>query len=215
MLIAPVTEAQHDVWPIGHSGYALQFIPAPSEPDLAALVAALLTACPFLHQQPSLSKEQQSLLDQISRAIVEQRQFDVIIGRIDVAFAEAFPGCRARFVLYEVGNKRKILHTIFGQKSDWLPVADDENLNNVQETTLLPEDTQLILPVKTAEGEVRAILQVAGSSVEDLRLKTAVFNLIAGYLGVALSYQQLLEQAWQRAQSVRNNLPCYRICPCV
>lgn len=202
VLIVPAAEKQSDVWLVGSTGYALQFIPAPDAPDLAELTAALLAACPFLQQQLPLSAVQQNLLEQISLSIVKQRPFDQITQHIATAFTETFPACRARLVLRDPGGKRLSLHTHFGQQSGWLPVNEDSHLVDVQEIRLLSEDVQLVLPVKTAANEVRAILQVAGISVEDLRLKTAFFSLVAGYLGVALSHQQLLEQAWQRAHQL-------------
>ncbi|MCA9942076.1 MAG: GAF domain-containing protein [Anaerolineales bacterium] len=204
LLIVPASSRaeQVDVWPIGKTGFSLQFSPSPAEPELTSLVTALLVSCPFIQGQPAFSAAQQSLLAQISQAIIEQQQFDLIVGHINAAFAEAFPGCRARLVLYESSSGQKLLHSVFGQQAEWLPVDGDDNLTHTKEPTLLPDDGQLILPVRSAGGEAQAILQIAGPTVEDLRLQTAVFNLIAGYLGVALSYQQLLEQAWQRAHQL-------------
>lgn len=202
VLVVPTAEKRHGAWSIGSTGYALQFMPVPDEPDLAEITAALLATCPFLQQQLPLSIQQQSLLEQISLAIVAQRPFDQISGLIATAFTETFSAYRARLLLCEPGGKQIYLHTMFGAQTGWLPVNEDRNLSNVQETVLVFDDVQLILPVKTAVDEVRAILQVAGTSVEDLRLKTAFFSLVAGYLGVALSHQQLLEQAWQRAHQL-------------
>ena len=41
-----------------------------------------------------------------------------------------------------------------------------------------------------------------GESVEVVQWETAVLPLLAGYIGVALSYQQLAQQAWQRANQL-------------
>lgn len=54
----------------------------------------------------------------------------------------------------------------------------------------------------TAKGRVEAALQVMSEGGEDLVGETAVFSLIAGYLGVALSQQRLIKQAWQRANQL-------------
>lgn len=202
VLIVPAVEKQTDVWPVGNTGYVLHFTPLPTEPEVAELMAALLAACPFLQQQFPFSGVQQNLLEQISLAIIEQRPFDQITGHIATAFSETFPASRARLVLCDSAGKPLHLHTMFGEQLGWLPVNEDKNLVNVQEATLLTDDAQLILPVKTAAAEVRAILQVAGPSLQDLRVETAFFSLVAGYLGVALSHQQLLEQALQRANQL-------------
>ena len=166
-LIVPTAEQRGDVWPIGGTGYALTFTPSPEASDLAELTAALLAACPFLQAYLPLSTDQQKLLEQISLAIVEQRPFDQITNQITAAFTNTFPGCRARLVLRDPGLKQLSLHTQFGEPSGWLPVNEDSNLVDVQETTLLPDDVQLVLPVKTAVDEVRAFLKVTGSSVEE------------------------------------------------
>ena len=201
-LIVPTAEKENGFWPIGRSGYALQLSPSPAQHDLADVTAALLSTSPVFQQQYPLSAAQQALLQQISQAIVEQQQFDLITGRIAAAFTEAFPGYRARLILCQSGSEPMALHTLFGEGGGWLPVESDVNLTNVTEMTLLPNEPQLILPVKTGADQVQAILQVLGSSTEALRLETAVFSLVAGYIGVALSHQQLLEQAWQRAHQL-------------
>ncbi|MAU01430.1 MAG: hypothetical protein CL608_30185 [Anaerolineaceae bacterium] len=201
-IIVPTAVKKEGIWPIGRTGYALQLVPMPAETELVELTAALLAACPFVQQQLPLSADQQKLLEQISLAIVEQRPFDQITNQIATAFTKTVPACRARLILRDPGSRQLSLHTLFGEKSGWLPINEDSNLADVPETVLLSADVQLILPVKTAVNEIRAILQVAGTSVEDLKLKTAFFSLVAGYLGVALSHQQLLEQAWQRAHQL-------------
>ena len=202
VLIVPQTENGHYLWRVGQTDYALQFIAAPTNPDLAALVASLLAISPFLQQQFFPSATQQTLLTQISQAIIEHHSFDLITGRIAAAFAEAFPGCQARLVLCDVEGKPKALHTLFGSPSGWLPVDADSNLVNVTEMRLLQPERQLLLPVKSAPNQVRAVLQVMASSVADMQLQTAVFSLVAGYIGVALSHQQLSQQAWQRANQL-------------
>ncbi len=201
-LIVPTAEQKPDAWPIGSTGYGLHFNPTPAEPNLAELTAALVATCPFLYQQLPLSALQQNLLEQISLAIIEQRPFDQVIKHIDTAFAQMFSDCRARLVLCDQSGRAQRLHTMFGEQAGWLPVEEDHHLKDVRDATLVAKDAQLILPVKTAVDEVRAILQVAGVSVDDLSLKSAFFSLVAGYLGVALSHQQLLEQAWQRAHQL-------------
>lgn len=152
LLIVPASSRaeQVDVWPIGNTGFSLQFSPSPAEPELTSLVTALLVSCPFIQGQPAFSAAQQSLLAQISQAIIEQQQFDLIVGHINAAFAEAFPGCRARLVLYESSSGQKLLHSVFGQQAEWLPVDGDDNLTHTKEPTLLPDDGQLILPVRSA-----------------------------------------------------------------
>ncbi|VAW40196.1 hypothetical protein MNBD_CHLOROFLEXI01-3246, partial [hydrothermal vent metagenome] len=109
------------------------------------------------------------------------------------------------------------LHTVFAEGDGWLPVESDSHLKNAhlqnvhlqkahltdgQNNVLLSEESQLLLPVKTEDGQVLAILQVLGRSSQTLQLETALFSLVAGYIGVALSHQQLLEQAWQRANQL-------------
>lgn len=201
-LIVPVVENKSDLWPIGQTGFALQFAPMVANKDLAALTAAVVSTAPFLQQQVPLSTLQQEVLTQISQAIVEQQQLDVITGRIASAFAEAFPGCQGRLVLWQPDRKQLALHTMFGTKEGWLPVELDKHLQNVTEVALLEQASQLVLPVKTSGDQVQAILQIMGPSLADLQVNTAVFSLIAGYLGVALSQQQLLKQAWQRANQL-------------
>ncbi len=202
LLIVPEIENGRNLWWIGQTGYALQFTATPTNPDLAALVASLLALSPFLQQQLLPSAAQQTLLTQISQALIEHHSFDLITGRIAATFTQAFPGCQARLVLCDVGGKPKALHTLFGSPSGWLPVDADSNLENVTEMRLLLQERQLLLPVKSELNQVRAILQVMASSVADMRLQTAVFSLVAGYIGVALSHQQLSQQAWQRANQL-------------
>ena len=202
VLIVPSAVREKGLWSIGRTDYALQLSPIPTQHDLADLTAVLLSTSPFFQQQRPLSAAQQTLLEQISQSIIKQQQFDLITGRIAADFVAAFPGCRARLVLFESGNKQLALHTIFGTADGWLPVESDTNLTNVTKMTLLPDAAQLILPVKTATEQVRAILQVLGPSAEALQLETAVLSLVAGYIGVALSHQQLLQQAWQRANQL-------------
>jgi GAF domain-containing protein len=160
----------------------------------------------------SLSPAQQALLQQISQSIIDQQQFDLITGRIAAQFDDAFPGVQARLVLRDTTTNQLALHTVFGEGDGWLPVESDPHLKNAhlnnvhlvdaEEQMLPPEEAQLLLPVKTEVGQVLAILQVLGRSSQTLQLETAVFSLLTGYIGVALSHQQLLEQAWQRANQL-------------
>ena len=202
VLIVPTAVNENNALPIGETGYSLQLSPMPKNQDLAELTAVLLSTSAFFQQRQPLSPAQQTLLQQISQAIIEQQQFDLITGRIADGFVAAFPGFRARLVLCQPGKGPLAQHTLFGDGVGWLPVADDPNLIDVAEIALLPEDLQLTLPVKTASQQVRAILQVHGETLERLRFETAVFSLVAGYIGVALSHQQLLKQAWQRANQL-------------
>ncbi|WP_420630959.1 GAF domain-containing protein [Candidatus Leptofilum sp.] len=201
VLIVPEAEAEVNFWSVGQTGFALQIFPPPENSDLAALTAALIATTPFIAQQASLSSTQQRLLSLLSRAISEQQQFSMVTGAIDDAFVEAFPDCRARLVLCDSDN-HLALHSMFGAKDGWLPVAEDNYLSVVTEATLVANGSQLLLPVETDSGQVKAILQVMGSSKEALTAETAVLSLIAGYLGVALSQQQLIQQAWQRANQL-------------
>ena len=200
-LIVPSAESNDTLWPIGKSGYAIQLSPAPTNHDLAELTAVLLSTSPAFQQHAQFSPAQHELLQQISHSITEQQQFDLITGRMAAGFSAAFPGCSGRLVLSKPGSGQLAQHTLFGD-GEWLPVEADTNLNDVEEMVLLPDDRQLILPVKAAGEEVRAILQIVGPSVEAVEAETAVFSLVAGYVGVALSHDQLLQQAWQRANQL-------------
>jgi GAF domain-containing protein len=202
VLLVPTAENLPNSWLVAQTGFALQFAPTPTNPDLAALLASLLAISPFLQQQHSLSAAQQGLLGQVSQAIIDQQQFDVITGRIAAAFPDAFPGCQARLVLCENGSQKLILHSCFGPAEGWLPVDADSHLRRATEMKLLPQARQLILPIRTGQRHTCAILQVMGESVEVVRWETAVFSLLAGYIGVALSYRQLAQQAWQRAHQL-------------
>ena len=201
-LIISVAEQKEGCWAIGQTGYGLQLAPLPANHDLAELTAALLTTSSAFQQKLSISTAQHVLLQRISQAIIEQQQFDQITGVIAANFASAFPGSRARLVMSNAGDEKLVLHSRFGGDGGWLPAATDPNLVQVAETKLYQNDTQLLLPIKTAAGKVEAILQVQGQSLERLQAETAVFSLVANHIGVALSYQQLLEQAWQRAHQL-------------
>lgn len=202
VLLVPTAENLDNAWSVAQTGFALQFVPVPANPDLASLLASLLAISPFLQQQHSLSAAQQSLLGQISQSIIDQQQFDLITGRIAAAFTDAFPGCQSRLILCENGGQKLALHSYFGSAEGWLPVEADGSLKNMSEMKLLPQARQLILPIKTGQRQTCAILQVMGESVEVVRWETAVLSLLAGYIGVALSYQQLAQQAWQRAHQL-------------
>jgi GAF domain-containing protein len=161
-----------------------------------------MATSPFIQKQRVFSSAQLHLLRQVSQAIIDQQQFDLITGRMDEAFAEAFPGFRARLVLRGSGKQKLALHSIFGDRDGWLPIAADKQLQSLAEPIYSEDDVQLLLPVKASGGQIQAILQVVGPSPDVLRVETAVFTLIAGYLGVALSQQQLIKQAWQRANQL-------------
>ncbi len=213
-LIVPANSKKEMVWPIGQTGYALQFGAPPEDEALASLTAVLLSTAPFLQQHAflTLTPAQETLLQQISQSIIDQQQFDLITGRIATQFGEAFPSVGARLLLHDTTTGRLVLHTIFGEVDGWLPVESDPHLKNdylqdaqladVVEAVLLVEDGQLVLPVKTGTGQILAILQVQSDSPQALQQQTAVFSLVAGYIGVALSHQQLLVQAWQRANQL-------------
>ncbi|MCP4422455.1 MAG: GAF domain-containing protein, partial [Chloroflexi bacterium] len=202
VLIVPIVAGDDRIWPIAQTGYALQFDESPQDSDLLNLTAVVLSTAPFLQQQILLSPAQKILLQQISQSIIDQQQFDLIIGRIRDPFAEAFPGFRARLLLCNAGSDQLALYTVFGMGDGWLPPESDPHLSSVTETMLLPDEGQLILPVKTKTGQVLAILQVQSHSADAVKVETAVFSMVAGYIGAALSHQRLLEQAWQRANQL-------------
>lgn len=201
-LVVPLATAQAGSWPIGQTGFALQLTPMPENEDLAALTAVLIATAPFVQKQQALSPAQQALLGQLSQAIIDQQQFDSITGRLNAAFADAFPGSRARLVLMAADQKQLALHSQFGPRGGWLPVASDDRLKSVTQPTLGPDKSQLVLPVRASGGQVEALLQVVAASDEALRQETAVLTLVASYLGVALSQQRLIKQAWQRANQL-------------
>ncbi|MCA9917088.1 MAG: GAF domain-containing protein [Anaerolineales bacterium] len=201
-LVVPLATAQASVWPIGQTGFALQLTPQPENEDLAALTAVLIATAPFVQQQPVLAPAQQQLLTQLSQAIIDQQQIDVITGRLDTAFNGALPGCRARLVLIDATRRKLSLHSNFGSREGWLPVASDATLQLVDVPTMGQDHTQMVLPIRASGGQTEALLQVACDSGEDLRGGTAVLTLIASYLGVALSQQHLIQQAWQRANQL-------------
>ncbi|MFZ1401038.1 MAG: GAF domain-containing protein [Candidatus Promineifilaceae bacterium] len=201
-LVVPQAAARAGCWAIGQTGFALQLMPQPENEDMAALTAVLIATAPFVQQQHAFSSAQQTLLGQLSQAIIDQQQFDVITGRLAAAFTETFPGCRARLVLSDAVHKKLLLHSHFGPREGWLPVASDGVLQAVTGPALAADKTQLVLPVRASGGRVEAIFQVVGVSEGLLRRETAVFTLIASYLGVALGQQQLIKQAWQRANQL-------------
>ncbi|MEZ4593960.1 MAG: hypothetical protein R3D55_22885, partial [Chloroflexota bacterium] len=164
-LVVPQAVAQEGSWPIGQTGFALQLLPQPENEDMAALTAVLIATAPFVQQQHVLSPVQQALLGQLSQAIMDQQQFDVITGRLDAAFAQAFPGCRARLVLIsDAGYKKLALHSHFGPREGWLPVATDSQLQAIAEPVLAADKLQLALPVRASGGRVEAVFQVVGVS---------------------------------------------------
>lgn len=218
VLIVPADHGQDETWLIGQTGYTLQFPEQPEDNDLARLTAVLLSTAPFLQEQSSLplSPAQQLLLQQISQSIIDQQQFGLITGRIAAQFDDAFPNHHARLVLRDMTSGQLALHTVFGVADGWLPVESDphlqdDHLQNAHlaedaDTTLRSETSQLTLPIKMSSGRVLAMLQVqshsSGTHSPILQQETAVLSLVAGYIGVALSHQQLLEQAWQRANQL-------------
>ncbi|VAW30244.1 hypothetical protein MNBD_CHLOROFLEXI01-684, partial [hydrothermal vent metagenome] len=176
VFIVPVGDGKDGMWLVGQTGYALQFSEPPQDDDLACLTAVLLSTSPFLQQQSSLSLSpaQQTLLQQVSQSIIDQQQFDLIIGRIAAQFGDAFPGVQARLVLRDATTHQLALHTVFAEGDGWLPVESDPHLKNIhlqnvhladgQNSVLPSEESQLLLPVKTDAGQVLAILQVLGRS---------------------------------------------------
>lgn len=202
VFFVPHGESNEDAWPIGGSGIALQLLPLPEDETLAALTASLIATSPFVHRQPSLTTPQQALLAGMSRALVEQQQFDLLIYQMRQPFAEAFPGIKGRLVLIDFEKGDRALHSTFGPQDGWLPVEADPGLQVENETSLSADESQLLLPIRTSKGRVQAVLQVMAENGGNLLSETAVFTLISGYLSVALSQQQLITQAWQRANQL-------------
>ncbi len=203
VLIVPEANADNSSWPVGKTRFALQLLPPPKNQDLAALTAALIATAPFFADHKAiLSPPQQTLLRKLSQAICAQQQFNLITGELEASFAKALSGFQARLVLCESDNQQLALHSMFGAKDGWLPVASDSYLSVVTEATVVANGSQLLLPVQTNGGQVAAILQIVGPSSEALTAETAVLSLVADYLGVALSQQRLIKQAWQRANQL-------------
>lgn len=209
--------------PVGHMGLSLvarRDTPFTAEERaFVELVAAQLARAREGMSAPVSLQGKLALLARVGRDIADSQDLQAILDAVTIRFAGVFPGLRAELLLQAGPNSqwRRVASFHGGQMDDPLPELASEVLAQTLGhggTALLDamgdllEETagdaglvaiaKVYLPVQV-RGRPAGLLHIQAEPAGEIdRQDLPYLEMLAGYIGIALTTGELVEEAWQQ-----------------
>lgn len=203
-----------DTWqtPIGQTGYLLQVdmnrALGEKEIHLLELAADVLLNVPYFANWVQVSPLQLRLLQELGLEITSQQRLSDIWGALGRNFEMAFPGTQPYLMRLErQTNLLTVQPFLGGQLGDVSAMVGEEVTHQVivtGSTAVLAANhpPRVLVPVKIQE-KVEGVLQV--DYAETAVIPTSdimVLELLAGLIAIALNKENIITQAWQKANQL-------------